>query len=117
MPLAAKASMSPQLGEGAETVAGRKNMPPTLYLVTQQNCVNCPAAKQVVYEALDGTGVQITEIDLAEMDSDFEFRLLEEQVFIASTPSIIVENNGSLQMLYSGEIPTLDGIRDALEVQ
>ncbi len=91
-------------------------MTPTVYVVTQENCPNCPAAKMVVQEALDGYPVRIEIVDLNNMDPDFEFRLLEEQVFVASTPSVIVENNGSLKLLYSGEVPTIDGIRSAIEV-
>ncbi len=53
-------------------------------------------------------------VDLDEMDPDFEFRLLENQVFVASTPSIIVENNGTLKLLYSGVVPTVEGVRKAV---
>ncbi len=85
---------------------------PTLYLFTQDNCANCPAAKAVVKEAFDGTdNVQVKTIDLQKMDPDFEFVLLEHQIFIASTPSIIVENNGNMKLLYSGQIPDVETIR------
>ncbi|MHA1742462.1 MAG: hypothetical protein ACTSVD_10275, partial [Candidatus Thorarchaeota archaeon] len=67
-------------------------------------------------EALAGTDVRVEIIDLNRMDPDFEFRLLEEQVFVASTPTVIVENNGSLRLLYSGEVPTPEGVRSAVEV-
>ena len=50
------------------------------------------------------------------MDPDLEFRLLENQVFIASTPSIILENNGTLKMLYSGAVPTVEDVRRELGV-
>ncbi len=50
------------------------------------------------------------------MDPDFEFKLLENQVFIASTPSILLENNGSVKLLYSGEVPTIDSVRRAIGV-
>ncbi|MHA1960689.1 MAG: hypothetical protein ACW99U_10675 [Candidatus Thorarchaeota archaeon] len=50
------------------------------------------------------------------MDPDFEFRLLENQVFISSTPSIIIENGGKLRMLSSGDVPTIEGVRSAVEV-
>jgi hypothetical protein len=85
---------------------------PTLYLFTQDNCVNCPAAKAVVSEAFDGSdSVQVKTMDLNHIDPDFEFKLLEHQIFIASTPSIILENNGNLKLLYSGQIPDIDDIR------
>ena len=85
-----------------------------LYLITQENCVNCPAAKAVVKEAFDADEIDVQTVDLQEMDPDLEFRLLENQVFIASTPSIIVEDNGTLKMLYSGTVPTVEGIRKDL---
>jgi len=89
---------------------------PTLYLFTQDNCANCPAAKAVIDEAFDGNDVvRIETVDLQKMDPDFEFKLLEHQVFIASTPSIIIENGGTLRLLYSGEVPSVEGIREEVQ--
>ncbi len=90
---------------------------PTVYVFTQTNCPKCPAAKRVVTEAFDGSGVRVEIVDLDNMDPDLEFRLLEEQVFIASTPSIVLENNGSLRLLYSGQVPTIDDIRSQVRVE
>jgi len=85
---------------------------PILYLFTQDNCVNCPAAKAVVDEAFSGSdSVQVKTVDLQKMDPDFEFLLLEHQIFISSTPSIILEINGTMKLLYSGKIPDVDDIR------
>ncbi|MFQ5833888.1 MAG: thioredoxin family protein [Candidatus Thorarchaeota archaeon] len=88
----------------------------TLYLFTQEDCANCPAAKAVVEEALKGTGVSMKTVDLERVDEDLDFRLLENQIFIASTPSIVVENSGSLELLYSGEVPTIEQVRKSLGV-
>ena len=88
----------------------------TVYLITQDNCVNCPAAKAVVEEALLNSEITVETIDLLKMDPDFEFRLLENQVFIASTPSILVETRGNLKMLYSGAVPSVDDVRTQLGV-
>jgi hypothetical protein len=90
---------------------GGQDISPTIYLFTQDGCANCPAAKAVIQEAFDGTNVNWDTIDLQAMDPDFEFKLLENQVFIASTPSIIIENGGKLRLLYSGDVPTVDEIR------
>lgn len=85
---------------------------PTLYLFTQDDCANCPAAKAVVNEAFEDSDiVNIETIDLQKVDPDFEFKLLENQIFISSTPAIIVENNGNMKLLYSGQIPDVDTIR------
>lgn len=89
----------------------------TLYLVTQENCINCPAAKAIVQEATEGTDVPVEIVDLPSMDPDFEFRLLENQVFIASTPTIIIERGGALRILTSGKVPTIEGIQEALRGQ
>ena len=89
---------------------------PTLYLFTQDACVNCPAAKAVVDEAFEGSdSVQVKTVDLKKMDPDFEFLLLEHQIFISSTPSIIVENNGIMKLLYSGQVPDVDTIRKEVQ--
>ncbi len=87
-----------------------------LYLITQKDCAKCPAAKMVVEEALRETSIPVQIVDLETMDPDFEFRLLEEQVFIASTPAVIVAKNDRMRLLYSGEIPTVEGIREAVGV-
>lgn len=95
---------------------GGLHLIPTLYLFTQDNCANCPAAKAVINEAFDGsTDIRIETVDLKRMDPDFEFRLLEQQVFIASTPSIIIENGGKLRLLYSGEVPSVEAIREEVQ--
>jgi glutaredoxin len=91
--------------------SGGQDTVPTIYLFTQDGCANCPAAKAVLQEAFDGTDVILETIDLPTMDPEFEFKLLEHQVFIASTPSIIIENGGKLRLLYSGEVPTVERIR------
>ncbi|MFX0056390.1 MAG: thioredoxin family protein [Promethearchaeota archaeon] len=88
----------------------------TLYVFTQEDCANCPAAKLVVEEALLGTGYPMRVVDLAEVDEDLDFRMLENQIFIASTPSIVLENQGSLKLLYSGEVPTVEEVRKSLGV-
>ncbi len=89
---------------------------PILYLFTQDNCVNCPAAKAVVNEAFDGSDiVDIETIDLQKMDPDFEFKLLENQIFISSTPAIIVANSSKMKLLYSGNIPEVDTIRQEVK--
>ncbi len=90
---------------------GGQDSTPTIYLFTQDGCANCPAAKAVIQEAFDGTRVILETVDLQAMDPDFEFKLLEHQVFIASTPSIIIENGGKLRLLYSGEVPTVEQIQ------
>ncbi|NHI83615.1 MAG: hypothetical protein EAX81_04875 [Candidatus Thorarchaeota archaeon] len=100
------------------TYAGRGQIIPfsMLYLFTQEQCVNCPAAKAVVQEALEGTGIPIKVVDLLDVDEDLDFRMLESQIFIASTPSIVVENEGSLELLYSGKVPSIEDVRRSLGV-
>ncbi|MHA2149609.1 MAG: thioredoxin family protein [Candidatus Thorarchaeota archaeon] len=90
---------------------GGQDIEPTIYLFTQDGCADCPAAKAVIQEAFDGSNVRWETIDLQAMDPDFEFKLLEHQVFIASTPTIIIENGGNLRLLYSGEVPSVEQIR------
>ncbi|NHJ14417.1 MAG: hypothetical protein EAX95_12130 [Candidatus Thorarchaeota archaeon] len=89
----------------------------TLYLFTQEKCVNCPAAKAVVQEALEGTGIPVKVVDLLDVDEDLDFRMLESQIFIASTPSIVLENEGSLKLLYSGVVPSVEDVRKSLGVR
>jgi len=90
---------------------GGQDTTPTIYLFTQDGCANCPAAKAVIQEAFEGSDVKMETVDLQAMDPDFEFKLLEHQLFIASTPSIIIENGGSIRLLHSGNVPTVEQIR------
>jgi hypothetical protein len=70
----------------------------------------------VINEAFDGTNdMKIETVDLQRMDPDFEFKLLEHQVFIASTPSIMIENGGKLRLLYRGEVPSVEEIRSEVQ--
>ncbi len=96
------------------TPGGHKTLSTTLYVVTQENCTNCPAAKAIVKEAIEGTPVPMHEVELQAMDPDFEFRLLESQIFIASTPSIILSRGESLKLLYSGSLPSVEEIRTVI---
>lgn len=59
--------------------------------------------------------MNVETVDLQMMDPDFEFKLLEHQVFIASTPSIMIENGGKLRLLYSGDVPSVDAIREEVQ--
>jgi hypothetical protein len=65
----------------------------------------------VINEAFTDSDVLLKTVDLKEMGSDFEYILLEHQIFIASTPAIVVENQGNMKMLYSGQIPDVETIR------
>ena len=70
----------------------------------------------MINDAFDGTNdIRIETINLLKMDPDFEFKLLEHQVFIASTPSIMIENGGKLRLLYSGEVPSVEAIREEVQ--
>ncbi len=89
---------------------------PTLYLFTQDDCANCPAAKAVIKEAFDeSSNIEIRTIDLQRMNPDFEYKLLEHQLFVSSTPSIMIENGGKLKILYSGEVPDVETIREEVQ--
>ena len=48
------------------------------------------------------------------MGPAFEFNLLEHQVFIASIPSIIPENNGTLELFFSGKVPSVEDVQELL---
>lgn len=84
-----------------------------VYIITQERCPSCPAAKAVVDEAISivGNGVTRKDIDLLQMNDDFEFRLLENQIFISSTPTILFEHDdGRLVQFSSGSVPDVDEI-------
>ncbi|MHA1962881.1 MAG: hypothetical protein ACW99U_22050, partial [Candidatus Thorarchaeota archaeon] len=42
--------------------------PGRIYLITQDQCVDCPAAKAVVTEALDGSSIPLDIVDLKSIN-------------------------------------------------
>lgn len=77
-----------------------------LLVFTQKNCPNCPAMKEIVFEVGKKLEIPIKTIDISDnIPENIELELLLNQIYISSTPSVILVNeDGSMSELVLGEI-------------
>jgi len=77
-----------------------------LLVFTQKNCPNCPAMKEIAFEVGKKLGIPVELVDISNsMPEDLEFDLLQYQIFISATPSVVsVNEDGSMRELALGEI-------------
>ncbi len=77
-----------------------------LLIFTQKNCPNCPAMKEIVFEVGKKLNIPIKLVDISNnMPEDLEFDLLQNQIYISATPSVILVNeDDSMGELVLGEI-------------
>jgi len=86
-----------------------------LYLFTRDECVYCPAAKAIVDEIKEDTPeLDVIFVDADNMDDDLSFELAENQIYIFSTPTIIIGNGGPLKVFSSGKVPDVVALKVAI---
>lgn len=86
-----------------------------VYVFTRGECPNCPAAKQVVKEAAADMNINISVIDADNIGDDLEDELLENQIFVFSTPLILTKNGkGEIRQFSVGLVPDFEELRTAL---
>lgn len=77
-----------------------------LYLFTREGCVNCPAAKRVVEEIGETVDdLHVIAVNADDIGDDLQDELLENQLFIFSTPAVVIRNDNGLKMFSSGDVP------------
>ena len=110
---------------------------PILYLFTQDNCVNCPAAKAVVSEAFDGSDIVDIEFNkeagetfekgqilatiesvkaAADVNSPISGKVLEVNESLSDTPEVLNDDpyeNGWLFKVELNNPSELDELFDA----
>lgn len=77
-----------------------------LLIFTQKNCPNCPAMKEIVFEVGKKLNIPIKLVDISNnVPEHLEFDLLQNQIYISATPSVILVNeDDSMRELVLGEI-------------
>ncbi len=77
-----------------------------LMIFTQKNCPNCPAMKEIAFEVGKKLNIPIHLVDISDsMPEQLEFDLLQKQIYIAATPSVIlVDEDDSMRELVLGEV-------------
>lgn len=88
----------------------------TLYLFTRKDCPNCPAAEQMVEDALESNGSSaiVKIIDADSISESLQYELLENQMFIFAVPTIIVRDEGKLKFISSGILPSMTALKKAV---
>jgi len=72
-----------------------------IYLFTQVGCINCPAVKL----ALEEKKIDFIEIDINSKKFDsIQFELLDNNIFIMTTPRIVIQENNKLRMVELEEL-------------
>ena len=79
-----------------------------LLLFTQSGCPNCPDAKEITKRVAAKLGIRLEEVNAQEISEELEHVLLLNQIYIASVPASVVQNNGSFKILYTGSVPEED---------
>ncbi|WXG40776.1 MAG: conjugal transfer protein TraF [Candidatus Freyarchaeum deiterrae] len=84
--------------------------PKNLLVFTQKNCPNCPAMKEIVFEVGRKLSIPVKLVDISDhLPEQLEFDLLQNQIYISSTPSVILVNeDDSMNELVLGEIVHYD---------
>jgi len=77
-----------------------------IYLFTRKECIRCPAAELIVREAVDETRTSLNVVDADNISNRLMLELLENSIFILSTPTVIIrDDNRQLKVFSYGEIP------------
>ncbi len=81
-------------------------------LFWQENCPNCSAAKSVVADAVNGSGVEIKEYDVNDVNG------MSEAAFhaVMSTPTtIVVDSDDSEIISWRAQVPKKEELMNAID--
>lgn len=79
-----------------------KNITPlyeTLYLLTSEKCPRCLSAKMILEEISYKLGINLNIENIDNVNEDVNFNMLENQIFLTSTPSLIGERDGNMNVI------------------
>lgn len=85
-----------------------------LIVFTQENCPNCPVAKKSAEKVCEELNIPLEIIDVKELSEELEFELLKNQIYIASTPTIIAVGEDDMKALVLGEPVTYEELKNML---
>lgn len=85
-----------------------------LYLFKRDGCVNCPAAEKIVEELeKEMKDLDVIIVDAERIDSALEYELAHQQIFVFSTPTIILysDRRRRYEPFSFGVVPDIDELR------
>lgn len=86
-----------------------------IYVFTRRECPNCPAAKQIAEDVAVDMNVSISIINADDIDDDLQDELLENQIFVFSTPLVLIKNgDGEIRQFSVVSPPDFEELRTAL---
>ncbi len=72
-----------------------------IYLFTGKKCVNCPAVKASLKE----NNIDFIEVDIDSVKFEkMQYDLLENNIFLMTTPKLMIEENGKMELIELEEI-------------
>jgi len=86
-----------------------------VYLFKRKECPNCPAAEAIVDEIAAETGVKVVKVNADNIGINLEYKLLEEQIFVFSTPVVVIENENGMVMHSAGAVPKYKKLKKVME--
>ena len=77
-------------------------------IFVRDGCVNCPAAEAVVEEVMQEESCKaiVEKINADNISEKLMYELLENSLFIFAVPTVILEEDGKMTLISSGEPPT-----------
>jgi len=86
-----------------------------IYLFFREGCPNCPAAEAIIDEIAAETGVKVVKVNADNISVDLEYKLLESQIFVFSTPVVVIEDEKGMVLHSAGTVPKYKMLKKAME--
>lgn len=82
----------------------------------REGCYNCPAVEAIVRELLNDNTCSFSAefINADDISNDLQFRLLENSLFVFSVPTLILDEDGKMILISSGDVPSIERVRKAV---
>ncbi|MEM1511296.1 MAG: hypothetical protein QXW47_01465 [Candidatus Jordarchaeales archaeon] len=85
-----------------------------LLVFTQENCPNCPVAKKAAEKVSEELRIPLEIFDVTRLPEELEFELLQNQIYIASTPAIVAIEEGGMRLLVLGDPVSYEDLKNIL---
>ena len=86
-----------------------------VYVFFRKECPICPAVKAMVDEIAGETGVKVVKVNADNISVNLEYKLLESQIFVFSTPVVVIENEKGMVLHSAGSVPKYKKLEKVME--
>jgi len=86
-----------------------------VYLFKRKGCSNCPAAEAMVDEIAAETDVKVVKVNADNISVNLEYKLLESQIFVFSTPVVVIEDEKGMILHSAGIVPKYKKLKKVME--